>query len=635
MLRPTRLIALVALGIAADAASAAAQAPPGSMYGSDALANATKDAIANAVAASAVGAGSIVYKGTGATQGIKAMNLGDTGAVPAIPRENQQIGVSSRFLTDTECGSAISSGPGQGMVIGLDAIGIMRSSLGTTPATNCNTLRYANDGGDGVALDGGFTFDDWRDVVRVVYAGVFPGAKPSLNATDSCLEKAPARSAVAPSAGRCDHPSRIALVKNWRKLFQETTCAAGNCPTGLRHAFRRDDAAATTDVFLTLLALPAVTPAANRPFCNGLEAEDNDPIRTVCDNNENVCAAIPFANRAAPSDPAAQGGDLGLVVAVTMPTDTTKQYSTLACGLGRFSFAAMPTAIAPINQKCPDGNSRVGNLCRAPQSNTAKFGCNAVKGSVPPNRVFVNMDGRAYNLTPRDPDTGALLIQPTGVTDPRWGGGGWYKIHQSTVMSNAGTGAVTCKTDNPSRQMGCLVQADPCTISYESRQGLSWAGTIAASNNVALNLRTPANETNAPISGGPSGQKGANNAADTAAIRRLELAQGGTAPACATDFGERYPLARTLWILASKGFGQTPNGVKNFPNIDNAGSTVSMVKDEGKLLDWIVAHKTDAGTGWDALLTKYDFVPSTNFKVYQCASPTSAGVPLALVNTLP
>jgi hypothetical protein len=175
--------------------------------------------------------------------------------------------------------------------------------------------------------------------------------------------------------------------------------------------------------------------------------------------------------------------------------------------------------VAAINQKCPDGNSRSGNLCRAPISNTSKFGCNAVKGTVPANRTFVNMDGRAYNLTPRDPDTGALLIPPTGVTDPRWGGGGAYKIHQTTVMGNAGTGAVTCRQDDATRQIGCLVQADPCTLGYAGLGAAKWTGNEATSNNQPLNLQVPV------------GGDVTANALDDAAIKKLLSAAVARLPA--------------------------------------------------------------------------------------------------------
>jgi ABC-type phosphate transport system substrate-binding protein len=595
MLRNKALIVLAALGIGADASMAAAQ----SLYGSDTLKDLTIDAVNAAVTAGAIGAGSISYKGTGSGQGGKAMNAGDAAAVPVIPAGNQQISPQSRFLQDAECGAAVpgaGSTAGDALEIGLDAIGIYRSKLGTTPATNCNTVRYSQAGADGQPLDASFTIAQWRDVLRLVYAGVFPAASPTA---DPCTDLPPSRSAVVAAAGRCDHPARKALIANWGKLFQEGNCTTGNCPTGLRHAFRRDDSSGTTDTFLTLLGLPQTTPAANRPFCNGLESEDNDLIRTTCDANENVCATIPFANRATATDPPAAGGDLGVVLAVTLPTDTTKQYSTLACGLGRFSFTAMPTAIAPINQKCPDGNSRSGNLCRAPISNTSKFGCNAVKGTAPANRTFVNMDGRAYNLTPRDPDTGALLITPTGVTDPRWGGGAWYKIHQTNVMGNAGAGAVTCRQDDATRQIGCLVQADPCSLGYAGLGAAKWTGNEATSNNQPLNIQVPV------------GGNVTANALDDAAIKKLLLAPGGTAPNCTSDIGTRYALSRSLYVSASKGLDNV-----------NDGPTAGNVKDEKKFITWIKGNKGQI----DTFLNKYDFVPTglTAFRTFGCASTTKA-----------
>jgi hypothetical protein len=591
------LVVPVVLSLGADASSVGAQA----MFGSDTLRELTIDALTAAVTAGAIGSGSISYRGTGSNPGGKAMNQGDTTAVPAIPAGNQQIAPQSRFLQDSECGAAVPGAPspapaGDALEIGLDAIGIYRSKLGTTPATNCNTVRYSQAGADGQSLDASFTIAQWRDVLRIVYAGVFTNPAPTA---DPCTELPPSRSPTQASAGRCDHSARKSLIANWGKLFQESTCSTGNCPTGLRHAFRRDDASSTSDVFLTLLGLPLPLPLATRPFCNGLDTEDNDLLRTTCDANENVCSSIPFGNRASASDPATAGGDLGVVQAVTLPTDSTKQYSTLACGLGRFSFTAMPSAVAAINQKCPDGNSRSGNLCRAPISNTSKFGCNAVKGTVPANRTFVNMDGRAYNLTPRDPDTGALLIPPTGVTDPRWGGGGAYKIHQTTVMGNAGTGAVTCRQDDATRQIGCLVQADPCTLGYAGLGAAKWTGNEATSNNQPLNLQVPV------------GGDVTANALDDAAIKKLLSAAGGTAPSCTSDIGQRYPLSRSLYISASKSLAHV-----------NDGPTPGNVKDEAKFIAWIKDNKAQI----DTFLDKYDFVPTglATFRTLGCASNNKA-----------
>ena len=160
--------------------------------------------------------------------------------------------------------------------------------------------------------------------------------------------------------------------------------------------------------------------------------------------------------------PSVRGGDLGLVVAITLPTDTTKQYGAAACTFGKFAYAAMPPAGALEAQRCPDGLARIGNRCKAPYTGTqpppvGKFNCIAATTTVPSPRTWTNMDGRAYNLIPRDPDTGAPQLTGTGVGDPRWAGGGVYRIHQTHKMGNASASATTCTKSDATDQIGCSI----------------------------------------------------------------------------------------------------------------------------------------------------------------------------------
>ena len=114
-----------------------------------------------------------------------------------------------------------------------------------------------------------------RDVLRIVYTGQSSKVTPL---PDPCSPTDPTATPAAPGniIGRCDSTLRKTLVGSWGNMFQGG-CTNSKCPTGLKHAFRRDDASGTTDTFLTLLGLPKAT---TRSFCNGFEVEDLDPIRT-------------------------------------------------------------------------------------------------------------------------------------------------------------------------------------------------------------------------------------------------------------------------------------------------------------------------------------------------------------------
>ncbi len=393
-----------------------ADPPPGTlpftMFGSDTLREVTRDVIATCGLDN-----NIDYRGTGSTNGGSAMRTRD-----------QQIAPQSRFLNSAEC-TDFGTAPqlGQGITIGLDGIGTFGDA---TEDTACNTLRYSGNltvtERNGVAglqcpscSGSQYVFSDWRDVLRIVYAG-----QAAHISAAACSDSDPSRipsalggttpancgngAVAAPeqcddgntanfdgcssnctweiaNADRCNSDLRRELVSVWGNVFQGG-CADPECAE-LRHAFRRDDASGTTDTFLTLLGLPAAT---SRTFCNGFEVEDLDPIRRACDVNEQACAAVPYANRGANPNggtptggavnPAVAGGDLGLVLAITMPADTTLQYGD-ACALGKFAYSEMPFAANPVAQRCPDGNARSFGKCRWPLSATNQFNCRAAMNS--------------------------------------------------------------------------------------------------------------------------------------------------------------------------------------------------------------------------------------------------------------
>lgn len=574
------LIVLAAIGIGADASSAAAQ----SFYGSDTLFEVTRELVDQCPL---VTTSDLDYKGGGSSLGGKAMTTGDATAVPAIPAQNQQIAPQSRFLKSSECGST-----GQSMVLGLDAIGVWGSGAGGP--SGCRTLRHAG-------AVGGLNFNSWRDALRLLYSGQGPIAQ-----TDACVEAAPATTpATAGPISRCDSADRRALIANWNVLFDDSGCSNGSCSSGLRHAFRRDDLSGTTDTFLSLLGLPGIPSGAynstNRPFCNGNEFEDLDPVRTTCSPQEDVCQTIPYANRTAPaSNPSSSGGDLGVVLAVTMPSDTTKQYGP-GCGFGKFAYAPMPFSAALETQRCPDGNGRQGGKCRWPQDVNNKFNCLAVQSTRPPIRTFTNMDGRSYNLLPRDPDTGTLLINPpSGTPDTRWMSAGAYRIHQKTVMTNAPSGTHACTESDATLQIGCTVQADPCSIGYAGLQA-----DQGNTNVIPLNLHTPDNAATS------------NNAQTPGAVPAVD--QPGN---CAV-YAKRYGLARRLYLASAKGFTTTNPATDwmSFPNL-NDGPTAGGVRKEQTFMKWVVDPANKATV--DSAVQGAGYVKVNSFTMVACPGAPAA-----------
>lgn len=580
--------ALLLLGAGASVALAepAAGTLPMTMLGSDTLRQVTVDVINACLLEN-----SISYLGTGSTNGGNAMRA-----------KNQQIAPQSRFLNDAECNDFGSSPQlGQGVTIGLDGIGVFGDA---TEPTTCSTLRFSGsltvsdrNGVAGVQCPGCsgnvYTFSDWRDVLRIVYAG-----QGRHVTSDPCSDADPTRVPLAVTAGtppagcgdgvlaaseqcddgntlnndgcssscsweiasenRCNSDLRHELVSTWGNLF-EGGCSDPEC-SSLRHAFRRDDLSGTTDTFLTLLGLPAAT---SRTFCNGFGVEDLDPIRRPCDPNEQACASVPYANRGfnpnggAPTgtatNPAARGGDLGLVQAIDMPANSEFHFGA-ACTFGKFAYAPMPAAGSLQAQRCPDGNGRSAARCKYPYSGNSpppigKFNCLANMNTVPSPRVFSNMDGRSYNLTARDADSGALLTVMSGINDPRWGGGAVYRLHQTTPLSG---GATSCQEPDATQQIGCLVQASPCSLGFAGAEA-EFAGNFNGTHSLLLGSPITPSQPIALL--GPN-------------VRRLLDASGPSNGTCGNgdgdNFGLRYPLSRRLWINASRGFGNSA-----FANIFN------------------------------------------------------------------
>ena len=239
----------------------------------------------------------------------------------------------------------------------------------------------------------------------------------------------------------------------------------------------------------------------------------------------------------------------------------------------------MPAAGPLEAQRCPDGLARLAGRCKAPYAGTqpppiGQFGCLANINTVPSPRKYTNMDGRAYNLMARDPSSGALLATASGILDPRWGGGAFYRIHQTTAMAN---GSVTCQEPDATQQIGCLVQASPCSIGYAGREAL-FAGNLNGSK--AFNVRSPLSNASSPAQA---------IALDDVVIRRLLDPSGTANGTCGNgdgdNFGYRYPLARRLWIDASKGFGnQSFTNILDTVDSNDSDSTPDLNTKERQLL---------------------------------------------------
>jgi hypothetical protein len=130
--------------------------------------------------------------------------------------------------------------------------------------------------------------------------------------------------------------------------------------------------------------------------------------------------------------------------------------------------------------------------------------------------------------------------------------GAYYRIHtsQSLLANGLGSCATTpgtavCAQPNAEAQIGCLVQASPCSLGYgasSAASGLAVAGLSFGPGNALVNGKLTATCTQGA---GPLLVKAVPNA-----------------PACVTSLA--YPLWRKIYWNASGGFGQ-PGAVNELP----------------------------------------------------------------------
>jgi hypothetical protein len=155
------------------------------------------------------------------------------------------------------------------------------------PNTSCNPSFEPNTGAAYnstiTTTAGSYTFDDWRDVLRVLLTGL----DHDHAGTD----------ATTWAARDCSSPVREALANNWANLF-ENQCtspagdASGPC-TALRHVFRTDDFSPVTQTLVALLGLPSIVAPETTvngalqhtgasPFCNAVRPAFVFPTPPTC-----------------------------------------------------------------------------------------------------------------------------------------------------------------------------------------------------------------------------------------------------------------------------------------------------------------------------------------------------------------
>jgi len=284
--------------------------------------------------------------------------------------------------------------------------------------------------------------------------------------------------------------------------------------------------------------------------------QDNDPIRRPC-----LGGATNNHNR--PGEEVCNiDGALGLVVPMVdsdwMPRLATplKQYPTNACTtflVGKpatvFTCAIRGTGTKHSGE-CPNGDALIAGGCLVPVDSVGNTSqCVAQKSTVAAlqNRSLGSPDGRAYNIQMRDGTVVEPAIGYAQYAIPSLGttvdfAAGYNRIHQvETVLGanpSAAAAPVACQMVDMTDQIGCLAQADPCSIGYAGDGSKSFSGHA----NGATTGNGQCTGTACGTVGGIDSLRVAQTYGNAASVQKL-----GTA-------GE-YQLARKLFFVSVPGFG--------------------------------------------------------------------------------
>jgi hypothetical protein len=625
---------------------------PNPFKGSDTLFDLTR-----ALLVACPGTAPVTYAGGGSGGGQTAMLAG-----------TQQISPMSRFLNNGACtGTAAAPTLSNGLVIGLDGVSVVGSKRSTThvacngdPNLTCDpTFEPASGAAYNTApvgAPGGYAFQGWRDVLRVLFAGFDHNAGSAFANRD------------------CNSPIRVFLANNYGAFFENNcTAPAGDATapaacTVIRHVFRRDDFSGTSDTVVGLLNLPSITAPETSvttpnftglqhtgatPFCNAVRPgfalpllalptclqgsdatwdpteiatsaagcagqtlvgkqtaaqgretavyrstmQDNDPIRRTCFGNaagptgttsEDVCSHSGSLGLVLPMNDIAEAGDN---TAVCPASSDPLRYNATQCirASNQLTTGPIPQVYDAFTQKlvtcttngqvvCPNGDACTfggcvltsdGSATKNPQCLTGKtntpaagFANGALSLPVVDGKVPALNDGRSYNQH--------LYKQVAGVNSYQVGlltglnmTGAYYRIHTNHTLNPVNPR--TCQFPDMTDQIGCLVEASPCSIGYAGRGSVDHSPGVCDKNPnsdpIKINQQNP--ETLC-IQG-----DGVNVAGFTYPLsRKLYLS---SVPGFAAVTAQELQLAACETDLAQPAFATpTPAGLMN-ANISNFG----------------------------------------------------------------
>ena len=397
---------------------------------------------------------------------------------------------------------------------------------------------------------GNYTFTGWRDVLRVLLAGFDHnnnGTNAAAWAARNC--NSPVRQAIANTYGNFfeNHCAAQAgetsttVCTQIRHIFRrddfsgttDTVVALLGLPaivlpeTTVNGAVQHTGATPFCNAVRPAFVFPTPLPtclqgsdatwdptilptAANLGSCTREKAvyratmQDNDPIRRACAGKEQVCPH---------GAPSCKG--LGLVLPMNdvpepAPFNNADRYNATPCVANNFQAGPIPDIYDAITQAkkialtgalCPNGDTAPTGGCTVPATSSRNPKCLAGILTAPPLTNSLTAvplscaagpgvaEGRAYNKHLYNLGaTGSAIYQLNGYTTPLPMTGAYYRIH--TTQSLNPTTNRTCQFDDMTNQIGCLVEASPCSIGYAGRSSFL-ASTNPNTDAIKLNKQNP------------------------------------------------------------------------------------------------------------------------------------------------
>jgi hypothetical protein len=535
-----------------------------------------------------------------ATKGITYVGGGSgVGAGQMALQNKQEIAPMSRALQSGEF-CTLNPDMAASMMIGLDGVAIVAATTSTCSASTASLNGVGKSSIDiypgGVVagapsgsyvLDGGATSVGGAsiDALRVLFMGIDnTGVTSGTNFG-------------------CGTDLRKSLIKSWNNLFN-TACAAGagHCPNGLTHAWRRPDVSGTTDAFVGILTavngasrglgtmnnVPTKKSQKINPFCNTFDAvdpqhpisylnqtatladeitttalsngrvndqNDLDPVRTAC----GACTdAAHCADMVCGKD-----GTLGVVLPIFLPDaapnyPVSEIYPTTDCSGSCVLTPVITGSALPPGFKCPNNTNPIAGRCFLPyiESVAKDPRCRVTDPTIRCFGTTGSNDGRVWNqpLVVLSSEVPAAL-RFAGATyqygvdrNNRLMAGSFYRMHQLgpsayNARPVAGSYSGTCQQTDDTGQIGCLADADDCSMGYAAREA---ARTFPG--NTADELKALKVNTIAPF---PDSN-----------VTNLLVGSGSI-----------YPLSRRLYVAAGPG-GATFNTLPGQANPPTSGEAM-------------------------------------------------------------